>query len=693
MNLVWQWRFWPFTGCTLDDRCVTFRLYCVAELYHLPTFGELLTGHIERSGIGDSDLARRIGVSRLTLIRWKEGVTSRPRYREDVLRCAELLRLTPEERDDLLVSAEFEPEGFPPAPVSPVPVSPAPGPAESQAVAVAPAGPQPSTVSIVNVTQAPTVAGNGRRRRGFRVAGGAAVVAAAVAVAVFIVISRLPASGPDFPVASANESLIVIAPFANYTAGQQGFNIRGRLRTSIDREIVTAGLTDVRTVQWPEALTGEGEASSAGERSGAAIVIWGEYDSGRVLANLTSTRTESESFGPQVVDIASSPSELPTSINIDLTAEVRSVALLTLSQLYLEQEEFDLAKTVLIRALEQPPSDPAALANLRYRLGHAYLGGKYADLDEAIWRFTQVLTVQPRSADTYSSRGLAYLERGRPGDEDLAIRDLTRASELDPRMPGPYFNRAVAYMERGQPGDLDRALRDLERAIDAGSEGSGVYVNRAAAYLARGNDDDLDLAFDDLEEAIDIDPELATAWVNRGSAYLQRGEDGDTERAIADFTKAIELSPEAAAGYYNRGLVYSDLEDWERSNADLRAAQEREPRNPAFSNTLCWQLEVQQRPEEALPYCNLALEDDPDGPSRDSRGLVYGVMGRSDESTDDFRAFVAWVDASVKESCRPHFRPSRESWIGTLQSGGNPFDRETLRGLRVRPGAPGAAPC
>ena len=653
----------------------------------MPTFGELLTAHIERAGIGDSDLARRIGVSRLTLIRWKEGVTARPRYREDVLRCAESLRLTPEERDELLVSAEFAPEGVPPAPVSSTP-----GPPELRAVGVAPAGSPPAGVAIVNVTQAPTVAGTARRRRGVRVAGGAAVVTAAVAVAVFIVIFRLSASGPDFPVASAKESLIVIAPFANYTAGQQGFNIRGRLRTSIDREIVSAGLTNVRTVEWPEALTGELEASSAGERSGAAIVIWGEYDSGRVLANLTSTRTESESFGPQVVDIASSPSELPTAINIDLAAEVRSVALLTLSQLYLEQEEFDLAKTVLIRALEQPPSNPAALANLRYRLGHAYLGGKYADLDEAIWRFTQVLTVQPRSADTYSSRGLAYMERGRPGDEDLAIEDLTRASELDPGMAGPYFNRAVAYMERGQPGDLDRALRDLERAIDAGSEGAGVYVNRAAAYLARGNEDDLNLAFDDLEEAIDIDPELATARVNRGSAYLQRGEDGDTDRAIADFTKAIELSPEAA-GYYNRGLVYSDLEDWGRSNADLRAAQERDPRNPAFSNTLCWQLGVQQRPEEALQYCNLALEDDPDGPARDSRGLVYGVMGRSDESIGDFRAFLALVDASVKESCRPHYRPSRESWIGTLQSGGNPFDAETLRALPALPAAPGAMPC
>ena len=217
------------------------------------------------------------------------------------------------------------------------------------------------------------------------------------------------------PAAAAGESLIVIAPFANYTAGQQGFNVAGRLKDSIDREIAAAGLPGARTAQWPEALAGDGDAASAGRRSGAALVIWGEYDSGRAVATLTIPGRRREAYGPQVVDIASAPAELPATINLGLTAEVRFMALLTLGQLYLERREFDLAKTALIQALAQPPADPAALAGLRYRLGLAYLGGELADYDEAIWRFTQVLAAQPRSADSYNSRGLAYLERGRPG--------------------------------------------------------------------------------------------------------------------------------------------------------------------------------------------------------------------------------------------------------------------------------------
>ncbi len=74
------------------------------------SFGELLAEHIERTGITDAELARNIGVQRQTIFRWKEGLVARPRYREDVLRIATKLRLTPDERDELLLAGGFPPE-------------------------------------------------------------------------------------------------------------------------------------------------------------------------------------------------------------------------------------------------------------------------------------------------------------------------------------------------------------------------------------------------------------------------------------------------------------------------------------------------------------------------------------------------------------------------------------------------------
>ena len=636
----------------------------------MPTFGELLTAYMTRTGIGDAELARRVGVSRLTLVRWKEGVTSRPRHREDVVRCAELLRLDPEERDQLLLAAGFSPEN-------------ASGRLESS--------PTADSAPASSVEPDRTVPSPFHRRKRYRVAGAAAVVLVVALVAGALSVQLLDA--PAYPSAGRDESLIVIAPFVNYTAGQQGYNVRGRLKSELDREILSAGLVGVRTVVWPKELGAEEEAAAAGRRSNATIVIWGEYDSGRVMAVITIPRGQSQAHDQQVVDLGSSPSELPATINIELTEEVRYVALLTLGQLYLERGAFDRAKSVLIQAMARPPAEPDALASLQFRLGRAYQGGELADLDEAIRLYSQVLGILPESVDAYNSRAVAYLNRGRAGDTDRAFDDLIQALTIRPEHAATYLNRAVAYMERGRDGDLHRAVADLTQAITLRPDYADAYVNRAGVYLDRGALGDLDRAFEDLSQAIEISPGFSAAYLNRGNAYLDRGREGDLELAVKQFTRAIDLAPSSPMAYFNRGLVYSALEDLDRSIADLLRAQELRPRELSFNNTLCWQLAVTREPEKAFPYCKLAMADDPAGLTRDSRGLVYAVMGRTDEAIADFEAFLVWVDRSPKETCRNHYRTSRLAWIEQLEAGKSPFDGEALRGLRVRPSMSRDDPC
>lgn len=76
----------------------------------MKTFSELLSDYIRRLGISDAELARTIGVRRQTIFRWREGLTARPRQRDDVLLLAKKLRLAPDERDALLLSAGFSPQ-------------------------------------------------------------------------------------------------------------------------------------------------------------------------------------------------------------------------------------------------------------------------------------------------------------------------------------------------------------------------------------------------------------------------------------------------------------------------------------------------------------------------------------------------------------------------------------------------------
>ena len=441
-------------------------------------------------------------------------------------------------------------------------------------------------------------------------------------------------------------------------------------------------------------IDGAPEAEDAIRRSNAALVIWGEYDSGRVVARFTAPPNSGTSArGDQVVDIASSPAQLPATINIGLTEEVRYVALATLGQLYLEQNQLDRAKTLLIRALEPPPSEAAALANLRYLLGSAYLGGELADFDEAIWLFTQVLAVEPRSVEALNSRALAYLERGRVGDPDLAIDDLNRALTISPERAATRLNLAVAHLERGPYDDIESALNNLNEAISLQPDYASAYVNRAGAYIARGAADDIDRALDDIETALEIEPELASAHLNRGNAYLARDSDGDTQLAIAEFSRAIQLAPDSPLAYFNRGLVYSELGDISNSLRYLLQAQDLSPNDVIYNRTLCWQLGVSGDPEGARPFCDLAVAYDPDGLARDALGLVNALRGRYQRAITDFEVFLDWVDESPRDSCRSHYRDSRKVWIEALKAGANPFDASALYDLRARPVLPGTAPC
>ena len=638
----------------------------------MQTFAELLTSYMERTGIRDAELARRIPVSRQTLVRWKEGVTSRPRYREDVIRCAELLRLTVEETDGLLLAAGFSPETAVPA-------------SDVEDRAIASTDESPETPPLPE-PRAPVRKG----RRSLMIAGaGLAVLIAIVAVGLFL---RYWDTA-EYPAAVDGESLIVLSPFVNYTGGGQGFNVVGRLRSAVDDELGTAGLTSVRTVEWPREIDEAPEAEEAIRRSNAALVIWGEYDSGRVVARFTAPDDLSSSLGDHVVDISSSPSDLPATINIGLTNEVRFVALATLGQLYLERDEFDRAKTLLISALDPPPAEVGALANLRFLLGSAFLGGDLADYDEAIWLFTQVLAVEPRSVEALNSRALAYLGRDRVGDPGLAIDDLNRAATIRPDRAGTHLNLAVAYIERGEAGDLDLAIESLDEAISIKADYTSAFVNRAAAYIARGEADDLDRALEDIETALEIEPGLSAAYLNRGNAYVERGSDDDLQIALEEFTKALRLDPFSTQALFNRALVYSDLGELDRSLTDLRRAQEISPKEAVYNRTLCRQMAVTGNAEEGRDFCKLALEYDPEGLSRDVMGLANALSGRVPLAIADFESFVEWIDESPKPTCASQYRETRISWLNALRAGEDPFDEATLYDLRARPAPLGEAPC
>lgn len=648
-----------------------------------------------RTGIGDAELARRIPVNRLTLVRWREGVTGRPRHRGDVLRCAELLRLTAEEQDELLLAAGFPPESSPSSAVPPASQPPAPSPPAAAPLPSPVAPPAPPTEPIAPVIADGAAMGvqprqADRRRRRIVFVSAAVMLGVLVAVAAIVNITRDTLA---YPAAGDGESLIILAPFENYTTGAQGFNVAGRLREGIDAALTEAELTGARTAEWPTSIRVEEDAVRAVERSGAAFIIWGEYDSGRVVARFTMPDGLGAGGADQIIDIASTPSELPAAINVGLSGQVQHITLVTLAVYYLEQNDFDMAKTVLIRALGPLLADSAEQSHVLYLLGNAYLGGALRDYDEAIWRFTQVLSSQPWSVEALNGRALGYLGRDRDGDIVHALIDLDRAVSIEPDRPATHLNLAVAFMQRGGIGDKDNALDALNDALSLDDGYAAAYASRAGVYLARDESEDVEQAFEDVAMALEIRDDLSSAHLIYGHAYIARDRQGDVARAIRQFTRAAQLEPDAPAAYYYRGLAHSARQDIQTSLLDLRHAQGLDPLNANYSRALCLQLGIFGQADEATTHCDLAVAAAPGELTSDSRGIVNARLGRYEEAIADFEAVLDWEDAFRNPMCGQDFRETRLMWIDALEAGRNPLTARLLAELRPLPMIPGRQPC
>ena len=502
----------------------------------MESFGELLARYMRRVGISDAELARAIGVRRQTIFRWKEGLTARPRDRQDVQHCADKLRLTPQERDEFLLAAGFAPEE---------PVSPPPAIIEAEAPALKVRRP----------------------RWGLLVAAAALIILAALIVWNLAREASERRQLASVAPAGPGETLVLVSQFANYSEGV-GYNVAGRICEALQEEFEGEALADSRVALWAQPLADRDKAVQIGQEYGATLVIWGEYDSGRVLASFT---LPSGQEAVRTVRQVTTPADLSAVINAELPTTARWVALISVGQVHYAAGRYEQALVAFERALNYPPGDDRALASAYFALGYIY----------------------------------------------------------------------------SLQGDLDQAI----------------------AYYTR---------------AIEQNPSLASAYNNRGVVYLEQGGENNLQRAISDFGQAIELIPTVAAPYLNCGLAYFALGETydQQSLVDLQQAQTLQPDAPGPNNALCWELGLLSQPEDALPYCESAVATDPTALSRDSRGLAYALLGRTEEAINDFEAFLAWLDTQPEDT-QTRYRASRWAWIEALRSGRNPFTQETLQALRT----------
>lgn len=631
----------------------------------MPTFAELLRKYIERAGITDAELSRSIGVRRQTIFRWKEGIVARPRHRDDVISLSKRLRLSDEERDELLIVAGFAPESMPTVypsatdesdatvedaardlagDVAEDPAEDVALAAESEAAPVTIRLDEPDKEDTVEHSDSADLSQNGSVSRsiwsklvpigailllvgaiGYWLMGGVEPQEETGPPLVLTVPNTTPTtapttaptptrSEPPTPEAAAeDETLLLIVLFQNYT-GSGGYNVAGRIEKELAEQIDSAGLKgDVRADILYRAILDEADAKNTLAEYKAALLIWGEYDSGRVIVNLT-TRASNKTDERETQ--LPSPAELSPTINTNVPNETRILALIALGEHFLAVGENTKARTALEKVIAlDPPADMQK--KLYFQLGRAYAATP-SNYEKSIDAYNTVLELSPRTANANYNRGRVYYER---------------------------FANVSA-----DPADLDHAIEDYSRMIK-------------------------------------LVPSHMNAYLNRGIAYYSRRGEGDLEAAQADLTVVVDKGPESYLAFYNRGLLDISINDAEQWEPDLLRAKElAEPESIDYVNTLvalCWGYMLEKEFDSAQSNCEEALEISPDrGDSRDSMGIVHALNGDFDAAIEQFDLYIAWLKERPETYYERYNGPMVEEWITQLKAGEQPITDEVLESLR-----------
>ncbi len=626
---------------------------------YMDSFNQLLNQYIQRLGISDAELARAIGVSRQTIFRWREGATARPRHREDVLAIAKKLRLTPEERDTLLLAAGFRPETAEQAVIeeaeaqsnqeaeeNPFDVAQEDGPGrailgevealslqkvggikQSEATEIDLQDRNDSEIVTVSTPSHPLA----QRQR--------AAVVAVVGVLLLVGVgiwwvgsslkddannlptptgtssSNLPPSTKSTPVpAKTGETLVVVTHFANYASSQVGYNVAGRLTEALQREVDHTHLKNIRVAIWPEVVGERDLALKTGQTISATLVVYGEYDVGRVVVKMAHPANQNFFIDPAVQRYVADLQDLSATINSDLPQQMRSLALLALGQIYLRQGDTDQARLLLAQARNNLQDD--------------------STVDEKTWGLVNFYL------------GIAY-QHSNPPDLDGAIDAYSEAIGAWPLMVSSRLNRGAAYEARKQSGDLQQALKDAEAVVTIAPDWAPGYNNRASIRLNIGGAKNLELALIDLEKTLTLNPDLPEAYINQAFIFLRQGHPMDEIAPVLE--KALELRP----GY---GIAF---------------------------NSLCWGYATEQQPEVAMPYCEQAAQTEPAKATfKDSRGLAYALLGDYPAAIADFKAYIDWLETEQPGNTWEEELALRQEWVNLLEEGENPFTPEVLVKLR-----------
>jgi tetratricopeptide (TPR) repeat protein len=206
-------------------------------------------------------------------------------------------------------------------------------------------------------------------------------------------------------------------------------------------------------------------------------------------------------------------------------------------------------RNMIMRAMKRlDDTFPEALIDLCSALGYRHLAN--GDYEQAAEAFTECICKEPRNAQAYNGRGLAYyyLE-----NFEAALDDFTQAIRNKPHYCEAILNKGNTLIALDSLTEANEVLR---QAIRCDSNLADPFFALGYVLIKTGNPQS---AIDALREGLALAPHNCAALFDLGCAYLKAN---DVEATLRVFDECLEACPEDTGAYVNRGVALAMTEDF-----------------------------------------------------------------------------------------------------------------------------------
>jgi predicted O-linked N-acetylglucosamine transferase (SPINDLY family) len=272
-------------------------------------------------------------------------------------------------------------------------------------------------------------------------------------------------------------------------------------------------------------------------------------------------------------------------------------------------------------------SAAANVAGSLARAGAAYAAGDLARA-EALYR--EVLTAEPRHAESLHMLGVLASLNGR---QAAAQELIGQAIAINPLEPSYHTHLGNVLRRAGEPNDAIAAHR---RAIALNPDFAEAHGNLGNALRDKG---DAEAAIASYTRAVEIHPGFADAFVHLSLALRERGQ---FDAAVAAAKRALAIQANSSQALIHLSAALAALRNWDEALAAARKAANAHPSSGAvFFNLGKIASDAGRHDEAEIAFARAIALEPRRWLSHHNLGVARTILGKRQAARDSYLAALA----------------------------------------------------